>query len=81
MNFYYFDVPAQINGEQLKAELGCQEVYIANDKLIIAGDLTKAAAEKGLSNHKPVAVAAPTVVEKLESVGLSIDDLKAALGL
>ena len=81
MNFYTFDVPVAINGEQLKAELGCQEVYIANDKLIIGGDLSEEAATKGVAAHTPKAVVPPTIAEKLASVGLSIDDLKAALGL
>ena len=81
MKFYEFDIPAAINGEQLKAELGCQEVYIANDKLIIGGDLSQTETAKGVAAHKPKAVTPPTLSEKLVSIGLSLDELKAALSV
>jgi len=81
MNFYEFEIPAFIDGTQLKAELSCDEVYIRGDKLVIGGSLTKAQAEAGLAAHKEIVKPEPTIAEKLESVGLSIDDLKAALGL
>jgi hypothetical protein len=81
MNFYEFAIPVEINGEQLKKELNCAEVYIREDKLVIGGNLTKDEASEGLKNHKPIAPQEPTVADKLASVGLSLDDLKAALGL
>lgn len=81
MNFYEFEIPKQLNGEQLKVELNCNEVYIANDKLIIGGDLTQEQAAAGLATHNPLAPQETTIEEKLAIVGLSIDDLKAALGL
>lgn len=81
MLFHEFDIPAALNGEQLKAELGCAEVYIRDNKLIIGGDLSKSEAEAGIAKHIPAPIIEPPIQEKLASVGLSIDDLKAALGL
>jgi hypothetical protein len=81
MNFYKFEIPASLNGSQLKRELGCDEVYILEDKLVIGGSLTEAEAKAGLAVHVAIPDPEPTVSEKLASVGLSIDDLKAALGL
>ena len=81
MKFHEFAIPAELNGEQLKAELGCDEVYTRADKLVIGGDLTEAQAAAGIAAHKPVALQQPTLDEKLASVGLSLSDLKAALGL
>jgi hypothetical protein len=81
MNFHEFEIPAFIDGIQLKEELNCDSVYIREDKLVIVGDLTKAQAEAGLAAHKEKPKTESTINEKLASVGLSIDDLKAALGL
>ena len=81
MKFYEFPIPAELNGEQLKAELGCDEVYIRDNNLIIGGDVTEAQAKAAIAAHKAVKPAEPTINEKLASVGLSVDDLKAALGL
>jgi hypothetical protein len=80
MNFYEFNIPAQINGTQLKEELGCTEVYICDGKLIIAGELTEAQAAAGLAAHIPLPVLEPTVAQKLSSVGLSLEELRSALG-
>ena len=79
MNFYEFDIPANINGEQLKKELGCDEVYIRDEKLIIGGDLTEAEAAAGLAAHIPTPTPELTIADKLALVGLSIDELKTAL--
>jgi len=81
MNFYEFDIPKELNGAQLKAELSCTEVYIRDDKLVIGGSLTQAQAAAGIKAHKPIAPKEPTLDEKLASVGLSVADLKSALGL
>jgi hypothetical protein len=80
MNFYEFDIPESINGAQLKNELNCNEVYVREDKLIIGGDLTQEQAAAGLAAHNPLPFSQPTVAEKLASVGLSLEELKAALG-
>lgn len=81
MNFYEFQIPAQLDGAQLKAHIGCDEVYIRDNKLIIGGDLTQAQAEAGLKSYVYVAPVEPTVAEKLASVGLTVADIKAAMVL
>jgi hypothetical protein len=81
MNFYEYAIPAELNGSQLQAELGCEQVYIRGDKLVIGGDLTEAEAAAGLAAHIPTPPTEPTVTEKLARVGLSVDDLKTVLGL
>ena len=81
MKFQEFPIPAELNGEQLKAELNCDEVYIRDQVLVIGGDVTEAQAKAAIAAHKAVQPSEPTIDEKLASVGLSINDLKAALGL
>jgi hypothetical protein len=81
MKFQEFPIPVELNGLQLKAELGCDEVYIRDNVLVIGGDITAAKAKAGIEAHKPQPAKQPTVAEKLASVGLSIDDLKVALGV
>ena len=81
MNFHKFDIPEAINCVQLKTELNCDDVYVLEDKLVIVGSLSEAQAKAGLAAHIAVAKPEPTIDEKLASVGLSINDLKAALGL
>ena len=54
MKFYEFSIPVSINGEQLKTELGCNSVYVCNNKLVICGDLTEAQAASGIASHKPI---------------------------
>ena len=58
---------------------GCQLFTIEND-LFISGFDSLAQAEAALAAHNPPAPTEPTVAEKLASVGLSVADLKAALG-
>tara|TARA_R110000868_G_scaffold24868_3_gene97513 strand:+ start:409 stop:654 length:246 start_codon:yes stop_codon:yes gene_type:complete len=81
MKFQEFPIPTELNGEQLKAELNCDEVYIRDQVLVIGGDVTEAQAKAAIAAHKAVQPSEPTIDEKLASVGLSINDLKAALGL
>jgi hypothetical protein len=81
MKFQEFPIPAELNGEQLKAELKCDEVYIRDNNLIIGGDVTEAQAKAAIKAHKPVKLNEPTIHDKLAMVGLSIDDLKVALGI
>ncbi len=59
---------------------GC-ELFTMSGELFISGCNSQAEAEALLDAHNPPAPKEPTVQEKLASVGLSIDDLKAALGL
>jgi hypothetical protein len=78
MAIHEFPMPADVNGEQLKNELGAERVYQVEETLFIVGDFTKEVAKQALEAHVPLK---PTLEDKLASVGLSIDDLKAALGL
>lgn len=84
-----FDKPANLNGVQLVAELTAGGITV-NDYPFIDGDgnFWLDIDPKDATKAKPIVaahVAAPvpelTVAEKLESVGLTIADLKTALGL
>jgi hypothetical protein len=57
------------------------ELYTTGDDLFISGDCTKAEAEAALAAHNPPAPAEPTVADKLAAAGLTVSELKAALGL
>ncbi len=87
-----FTKPENVNGGELREELKAAGVKIGDkydavmvdDKIlhldIDPTDKLKASAVVAAHNGT-VAEREPTVSEKLASVGLSIDDLKAALGL
>jgi len=85
-----FTKPTNLNGAELLAELNAGGVSIAESPMI-DGDgnfwLNIAEADKDkastiIAAHNGTLIAPePTVAQKLESVGLSLDDLKAALGL
>lgn len=79
MNFHQFPRPTEINGIQLKDELKCEDVYFREDILVISGDLSYDEAAAGLAAHNPLPLSEPTVAEKLASVGLSLEELRAAL--
>ena len=81
MQFHEFAIPAELNGEQLKAELGCDEVYTRADKLVIGGDLTEAQAAAGIAAHKPVAPRDTTADKAalLAKLGITADEAKLLL--
>jgi hypothetical protein len=81
MTIYTFDIPALLNGEQLLIELDAKAVYVVDEKLVINSDKTETEVTAALAAHVPAPFVEPTVAEKLSSVGLSVDDLKAALAL
>lgn len=54
-------------------------LYSRDGQLYVSGDCTPEEAQAALDAHQ--APPEPTVIEKLETAGISIDDLKAALGL
>ena len=56
-------------------------LYVENDELYVSGCASQAEADAAIAAHNPPAPTEPTVQEKLASVGLSVDDLKTALGL
>jgi hypothetical protein len=75
-----FSIPSKpLNSTKFRDETGF-DLYIIDDQLIISGDCTKAQAQAALTAHDGTRPEL-TISEKLASVGLSVDDLKAALGL
>lgn len=81
METYSFPIPSELNGDQLQAETSAESVRVSENELLIVSDKTKAEIAAIVAVHVPVAKPEPTITEKLERVGLSLDDLKAALGL
>jgi hypothetical protein len=81
METHSFAIPSELNGDQLQIETGAESVRVVGDELLIVSDKSKSAIAAIVAAHVPVPPAQPTVAEKLASVGLSIDDLKAALGV
>lgn len=86
-----FNLPDNFDGIQLRDELNANGVVISYDnasvevaggKLLLAiEEKDKTKAQTILNAHSPKPIPEPTIAEKLESVGLNLDDLKAALGL
>lgn len=85
-----FNKPANLNGAELLAELAAASVVVAGlpvddaqGNLLL--DIKKADEAKAtpiVAAHNGTTVAPqPTVADKLASVGLSIEDLRAALGV
>jgi hypothetical protein len=78
--------PENLNGTELMAELAAVGVVV--DRVKDNGDNTitletnDKKAETIVLNHNGTTTAPePTIADKLQSVGLSIDDLKTALGI
>jgi hypothetical protein len=78
---HLFDLPNKPTNSIIFKEATGWELFIENDKLCVGGDCTKEQARAALDAHNPPAPTEPTVADKLESVGLSLNDLKAALGI
>lgn len=55
-------------------------IFVREGDWFISGNCTKEEALAALDAHDG-AISEPTIAEKLASIGLSLDDLKAALGL
>ena len=78
----------EINLIQLDSELGLQGLSAdfndADNKVITTADLstvTQSELEAAVEAHSALPEPEPTIEEKLASVGLSIADLKTALGI
>jgi len=69
-----------VNSAIFYNETGCT-LFIRDEEWFISGEVTAQEAKALLEAHNPPAPTEPTVAEKLALVGLSIDDLKAALGV
>jgi hypothetical protein len=87
-----FNKPTNLNGAELRDELRAVGVSISDDPFAVVienNDLLLDIDEKNqfkaneivASHNGNVAVIEATIEEKLASVGLSINDLKAALGI
>lgn len=85
-----FNKPTNLNGAELLAELNAAGVSIINPPMIDGeGNFWLDIAEKDEAETKAIVDAhngttvapKPTIDDKLSSVGLSVTDLKAALGL
>jgi hypothetical protein len=75
-----FPIPNKATSSTIfKDETGF-DMYIRDGLIVIAGELNEVKAKELLDAHDGT-TPEPTIAEKLASVGLSIDDLKAALGL
>jgi hypothetical protein len=68
------------NSIVFKDETGC-DLFAREDGFYVSGDITAEQAQALLDAHNPPAQTEPTLDDKLARVGLSLDDLKAALGL
>lgn len=69
-----------VNSDLLLRETGAFIFRRENEWFISGVDSIEEALEL-LENHNPEPTAEPTIEEKLASVGLNLEDLKAALGL
>lgn len=70
-----------LNTDLFAADNPGKDLFMRDGELVISGAKSQEEAEALVAAHNPATPAEPTIAEKLESVGLSIDDLKAALGL
>ena len=88
-----FTKPTNLNGTELRQELNAAGVHISDDfnsvsingvgeLLLDIKEVDKAKATPIVAAHNGTIVAPePTIADKLASVGLSVTDLKEALGL
>jgi hypothetical protein len=84
----YIEFNKKINGDLLVQELATagivtEVVVYDGNKIQLNGveENQRLLCESIISAHNPPAPQEPTLEEKLASVGLNLDDLKAALGL
>ena len=85
-----FTKPQNLNGKELLDELSAVGVVVeglpvddgASNLILNIASKDEAKAAEVVAAHNGTTVAPePTIEDKLASVGLSVDDLKAALGL
>lgn len=69
-----------VNSQLFLAETGFN-LFTRDDGFYVSGCETQKEANDAIAAHNVPEPVEPTVAEKLASVGLSIDDLKVALGL
>ena len=82
-----FDKPVNLNGTELKEELKFKGIIVetiydfANGKIGFETDNEVEAAKVVSAHNGTIIPAEPTIEDKLSSVGLTVEDLKTALGL
>lgn len=57
------------------------DYFMRDNEYFLSGEATEKQLLDAFAAHNPALPTEPTVAEKLESVGLSVADLKSALGL
>ena len=76
---HLFQMPnKRLDSDIFKSETGF-DLYQKGEDLVVSGFSTREEAEAALTAHNPPAPTEPTVIEKLASVGLTLEELKAAL--
>lgn len=82
MKFQEFAIPTELNGEQLKAELACDEVYIRDQVLVIGGDVTEAQAKAAIAAHIPIPPVDNSAARAalLSRLGITADEAALLLG-
>jgi len=79
---YKIDIPNKYFNSRIFSEQNPdKDLFSLNGELYISGCANQSEADALIAAHNPTEPTEPTVSEKLASVGLSISDLKAALGL
>jgi hypothetical protein len=82
-----FDKPKNLNGRELMQELAAVGILVdkvydfANGTIGFETDNETEAAKVVAAHNGTIDGPEPTIEEKLASVGLNLDDLKAALGI
>ena len=81
MEFIVKKVNEHINSDVFDKDNFGKFLFSRDGNLIINGCQSQAEADALIAAHNPPAPKEPTVEEKLAFVGLSLTDLKSALGL
>lgn len=68
-----------VNSQLFNEEFGCS-LYVEDGQWLVSGAESQAQADAFIEAHSVPKLVEPTVQEKLASVGLSLDELKIALG-
>jgi hypothetical protein len=81
MNIYEIAKPNKsVNSQVFFKEFGCC-LFVEDGKWFVSGAASQAQADAFIEAHFVAEPIEPTIADKLASVGLTIDDLKVALGL
>jgi|LakMenEpi03Aug12_release.lakeMendotaPanAssembly.Ray.scaffolds.fasta_scaffold27418_5 hypothetical protein len=75
INLAQLDAELKAGGLNMESLNGKNTIWPVND------NITEAKLEAAIAAHTAIDDPEPTIADKLASVGLSIDDLKAALGV